>query len=78
MNSAYCYLYKLFNEKARKFKSYQSTAKRFEFDDFNVIVCSGHWYIDRQGYSLPISNKTYKHIEQALNELGCKRLYKEV
>lgn len=62
-------LYHYFHEKAKKYKSYKITANRFNIDDFSVIGCDGYYYIHANLYHLNISNKTYKHIEQAMRKL---------
>lgn len=76
MKSYYPELYKYFKGKASKYKSYKTTADRFESDDFNVIGCDNRWWIERQTYCRRISEKTFNHIKGAMKKLyGLKYLY---
>ena len=67
--SYYKELYNYFNDKALKYKSYKTTASRFEHDDFDVIGCDGRWWFEFQTYHKTVSNKTYKQITDAMNKV---------
>lgn len=67
--SYYKELYNYFNNKAVKYKSYKTTASRFERDDFDVIGCGGAWWFEFQIYHEAITNKTYKQIKKVMYKI---------
>lgn len=67
--SYYTELYNYFNDKALKYKSYKTTASRFEHDDFNIIGCDGVWWFEFQTYHKTISSKTREQIKKVMSKV---------